>query len=192
MGCAREKIIVKLKNNADIAQFCAFWRETLGEGGYLYYYDENFDLESAFSVRDGFNVMQIKDEPLFDEWEGGGQMQLLVLGFIKENPETELEAEYIAVYDTDGSAVYDTYRYSNGSLSIRQAWSEYGLGDYCEECDAEFEDYLIKKDLEGGDEEYTCPLCGENLDYSAQIGKYELTIIDGKWEYPEGFSPFRT
>ena len=176
-----EGIIAKLKRREDIPLFSDFWRKNLGNSRPRCYHDEDLDLENNFEEQqDGF-VLEIEESPLLDTWEGGNQIRLFVLEFIKENPSTELDLEY-KIYDQDDTseAIWDSYHYTNGKLYVRRAFSEDGIGDYCEECDSLFEDYLIKKDLPD-DEEYTCPLCGENIEYTAQIEEYELSLVNGKW-----------
>lgn len=176
-----EGIIAKLKRREDIPLFSDFWRKNLGNSRPRCYHDEDLDLENSFEEQqDGF-VLEIEESPLLSTWEGGEQIRLFVLEFIKENPGVDLDLEY-RIYDQDDTseAIWDSYRYANGKMFVRRAFSEDGIGDYCEECDSLFEDYLIKKDLPD-DEEYTCPLCGESIEYTAQIEKYELTLANGKW-----------
>lgn len=176
-----EGIIAKLKRREDIPLFSDFWRKNLGDSRPRCYHDEDLDLENSFEEQqDGF-VLEIEESPLLSTWEGGEQIRLFVLEFIKENPGVDLDLEY-RIYDQDDTseAIWDSYRYANGKMFVRRAFSEDGIGDYCEECDSLFEDYLIKKDLPD-DEEYTCPLCGESIEYTAQIEEYELTLANGKW-----------
>lgn len=176
-----EGIIAKLKRREDIPLFSDFWRKNLGNSRPRCYHDEDLDLENSFEEQqDGF-VLEIEESPLLSTWEGGEQIRLFVLEFIKENPGVDLDLEY-RIYDQDDTseAIWDSYRYDNGKMFVRRAFSEDGIGDYCEECDSLFEDYLIKKDLPD-DEEYTCPLCGESIEYTAQIEEYELTLANGKW-----------
>lgn len=184
MGCAEEKVTAKLKRKKDIPAFCCSWRKKLGETGLLSFYDENFDLESEFSKRQGKYIFEIEDYPLFRQWAGGDQIKSFVTELIEDHPEIELDLEYVATDDSSSDAILDVYKYCDGILSMRRAYSEYGLGDYCEECDSDFDKYLIKIDPTPKTK-YKCPVCGEIIEYSAQIEQIELKFVDGKWQKNE-------
>lgn len=180
MGCAEEKVIAKLRRKKDIPFFCKYWNSYLGESGLLSFYDEKLNIEGEFNKVSNKYVFEIEGYPLFSQWAGGDQIQSFVMGFLKDNPDVELEIEYVATDDVGPDAVLDRYKFSNGILSSRRAYSEYGLGDYCEECDAEFDKYLIEKNPGNG--VYKCPECGEIIEYSAQIEQTEHKLVNGEWQ----------
>ena len=188
MSCTYDVFKIKVKKEEHAKMFAELWNKVLGEGDYLYDFDEDTNLFEEFVEESGSYVLNIEDEPLFAYDDGGNQIQFMITSFIERVPDVELEANYTCTFDNCPDALYNTYNYSNGRLIIRCAYSESGEGDYCPECDEELEIRLIELEPEHLVEGYICPLCGEIIEYEASVDVFNLELVNGKWKYPEGFT----
>lgn len=188
MGCTYDMFQIKLKKEEYAKQFANLWNKILGEGDYLYEFYEDIDLFEEFVEKDGTFVLNIEEEPLFGYYDVGNQIHLMLMAFIENVPDAEFEAEYNCTFNNCGDVLYNTYNYSSGKLIIRSAYSEYGEGCYCPECDESLGFRMIELEPEELTENRICPHCGSEIEYEADIDLYVLKYIDGKWEYPDGFS----
>ena len=109
------------------------------------------------------------------------------MSFVESIPDVELEAEYTCTFDNCEDALYNTYKYSDGQLKVRSAYSEMGEGGYCPECDEELDIRLIELDPERYEDGYVCPHCGEEIEYEVDVDEYQLELVDGQWNDPDGF-----
>ena len=188
MSSRCEIFSIKLKKEEYAKKFSELWNEILGEGDYLDNFDEETDIFSLFKEEDGEYSLCMEEEPLFACDEEGDQVDLMIKAFIQAIPNVELEAEYTCTFDNCSDAFYKAYQYSNNKLSIHDAYSEYGEGYECPECDVDLDVCLIKLSPEMYEDGFVCPHCGEQIDYEANVNEYVIDLIDGEWIYPDDFS----
>ena len=181
MGCTFDFVSIKVRRGEQAQRFISAFAGMLECSGYLY---EDVDLSSAAELfvedEEGFRF-ELDAEPLFKMYEEGAQVLEILKDAISEAPEIELTAEYLCTFNDCGDALFVTYGYEGGKLTVVEKYSPVGeYLEYCEGCGADFEAVCNIADFDPANS-YECPECGESLAYEMSIEQIEYTLSDGEW-----------
>ncbi len=181
MSCTFDFVSVRVSHGVQAQQFISAFAGMLESSGYLY---EDVDLSSAAELfvedEEGF-CFELDAEPLFKMYEEGAQVLGILKDAVAEAPEVVLTAEYLCTFNDCGDALFVTYGYEGGKLTVVEKYSPVGeYLEYCEGCGADFEAVCNIADFDPANS-YECPECGESLAYEMSIEQIEYTLLDGEW-----------
>ena len=74
--------------------------------------------------------------------------------------------------------------YKDELLKIKQYYSDCWF-TYCPECEEEFVEMPC---FENKDETPVCPYCDAELGMEVDVDCWEIPLVDGEWEYPDGWN----
>ena len=126
MGCTFDFMSVRVGQGEQTQAFISAFADTMEKSGYLY---EDVDLSSAAELfvedEEGY-YFELDAEPLFKMYEEGAQ----VLGILKDAlaaaPDVEMTAEYLCTFTDCGDALFVTYSYCGGKLTVVEKYSPIG------------------------------------------------------------------
>lgn len=164
MGCTRDIINAELKNKECREDFIAFFEEYLKEE---FYFKKEWQ-ERFYEFRGKENEKQwfyVDCEPLFRRANGNELIELLAIEFAKKYPENDFYISYYCTFSNCGDVIdMDFYYVSNkNEITIKETYGDDNAINYCEECDAEFDEPLVYLEDYDDNETYTCPECGAEL-----------------------------
>lgn len=186
MGCSYDVINAKFGNKDMAKLFVEKFAEICKDDFYDDYYGEEL-IEGALDFleeRDGNYFFGIDDEPLFAQMLGGRQLDSLVFDFAKTYPKTEFVVWYDGTYNNCGAFNNVEYNYKDNKLIITTRDGE--GGDYCGECEADFDERIYEFQKPNKDGKFVCPECGAILDLGYFEEIFEIPLVDGEWQLPKG------
>lgn len=181
MGCTYDVIEVKIKERKHAEIFAEKFCEILGED---LEWDDNALTIDDFEEEMDYYFLYLDGEPLFSYYDMGNQLQDVVIDFLKEVPEAELEASCNITFNNCGDQLYLWMGCKDGLLKIKQYYADCWF-TVCPNCEEDFEEIPC---FENKDETPVCPYCEEELDVEVDVDCWEIPFVDGKWEFPEDWN----
>lgn len=184
MGCTYDVIEVKLKEREHAEKFVEMFNQILAEE--LYWEDCGL-MEEDIEEEDDYYFISAEAEPLFCTYDMGRQLADVVFPFLKAVPEAELEASINITFNNCGDQLYLLFEYEDGLLKMKQYYSDCWFMS-CPECEEDFVEIPCFE--EDSDEPPVCPYCGAELDMQVDVDCWEIPLVDGEWQYPEGWDGY--
>lgn len=178
MGCTHDYVNINLKTREMAETALELFAELLEEDLYGSFFDiDEIDIEEK---EDGFWI-HIDEEPLFNSWEEGEQIEYFVKEFVKRYPDEYFYLDDTASFNNCGDTTYYEYRYDEKvkELTIRTVWAEDGGLYICPECEEDFdgEALVYIEDYKEG-EIYTCPHCDAEITFDAEESIEKIKLED--------------
>ena len=183
MGCSHDCININLKTEEMAKNAIRLFGELLEE-------DLEKDLKSRFFHVDEMNMKETEDgfwfyideEPLFNNWDSGENINYFVKEFIKRYSDEYFYLSNTTTFNNCGDTTYCKYEYDekNKELTIKTVYSEWGDGLYdCPECQEDFdgEALVYIEDYEDG-KTYLCPNCHAEVTFDAEQYVEKIKLED--------------